>query len=138
MRVPRLPDASLVADGLMNRLVFEPITMLVDASGRLTRALVDPATRNKLTGYRLIGKFAWGHAMRTVSATFAIPAAPPASVDTSLGSAEQPAPGSLAASDLLPLLESMSPGELAVVEADERAGRNRKTVLGRIVQLQSA
>lgn len=138
MRVPRLPDASLAADELMNRLVFEPITTLVDASGRLTRALVDPAVQNKLTGYRLIGKFAWGHAMRTVSAMLATPAAPTTSVDPSAVSAGQPELGSLAASDLLPMLEAMSPRELSVVEADERAGRNRKTVLGRIAQLQSA
>lgn len=138
MRVPRLPDASLAADELMNRLVFEPITTLVDASGRLTRALVDPAIRNKLTGYRLIGKFAWGRAMRAASAMLATPAAPTTSIDPPAVSTGQPDLASLAASDLLPLLESMSPGALSAVEADERGGRNRKTVLGRIAQLQSA
>ena len=44
---------------------------------------------------------------------------------------------SLAASQVLPLLDNLSPAELDAVQAYESAYRKRKTILGRIAQIQS-
>jgi hypothetical protein len=44
---------------------------------------------------------------------------------------------SLAASQVLPLLDNLSPSELDAVEAHESAHRMRKTILGRIAQIQT-
>jgi hypothetical protein len=45
---------------------------------------------------------------------------------------------SLSASQVLPRLEGLSPPELEALRAYEEAHRGRKTVLGRVAQLQSA
>lgn len=44
---------------------------------------------------------------------------------------------SLSATQVIPLLASLDPDDLAAIEAFERTHRNRRTVLGRIEQLQS-
>jgi len=44
---------------------------------------------------------------------------------------------SLAASQVLPLLDNLSPTELDAVQAHEAAHRKRKTILGRIAQIQA-
>jgi hypothetical protein len=44
---------------------------------------------------------------------------------------------SLAASQVLPLLDNLSPTELDAVQAHESTHRKRKTILGRIAQIQS-
>ncbi len=44
---------------------------------------------------------------------------------------------SLAASQVLPLLDNLSPSELEAVQAHESTHRKRKTILGRIAQIQS-
>ena len=44
---------------------------------------------------------------------------------------------SLAASQVLPLLDNLSPSELDAVQAHESTHRKRKTILGRIAQIQS-
>jgi hypothetical protein len=44
---------------------------------------------------------------------------------------------SLAASQVLPLLDNLSPDELEAVHAHESAHRKRKTILGRIAQIQA-
>jgi hypothetical protein len=41
----------------------------------------------------------------------------------------------LPASDIVALLEGLEPGERSAIEAYERAGRHRRTVLGKLAQL---
>lgn len=137
-----MPDPRSAFDDMANRLIFEPIFAFVDATGRLPARLFDPAMQNKLTGYRMVGKFAVGMAQRAV-ASRVTPSAPAPSVAPVGPLIAEPSAGglpdlaSMLSSQVITLLDTLDAEQLVEAERVETAGRSRKTVLGRIAQLRS-
>lgn len=149
-----MTDERRPLDLALDVFLYAPVGLALSAK-ELVPALARKG-RQRLTGQvgsaRIVGRFAvqQGQARyararaeaQTRLAAEAPPAANPAPVpvvQSGPGADDLAVPGydSLSASQVLPRLDGLSPEELEAVRAYEAAHRARRTILGRIAQLQS-
>jgi hypothetical protein len=140
-------------DKVLDAFVYVPVGLAVSAREALPELAA--RGRERVAAARIIGQFtvqqgqAEGsrlvdrlqHTQRVGDPATAPPAAGPRSRPATSGPASAglaiPGYDSLSASQVLPRLDGLEPAELEAVRSYESAHRARKTILARIVQLQS-
>jgi hypothetical protein len=143
-------------DLVLDAFVYVPVGLAVSARDVLPELAA--RGRERVASARVIGEFAvrqsQQQALRVIDrlqhpdggagpATDGPPSAPPPvrrAARSGPGADTLAIPGydSLSASQVLPRLEGLEPGELEAVRVYEEAHRGRRTILGRISQLQQA
>lgn len=144
-------DEKRPLDLALDVFVYVPVGLAVSAKELLPQLAQRGRARleNRVATARVVGQFAVQQARQRYGPGSAPPPAasrqppppPPAHRPTTSGpdAADLAIPGydSLAASQVLPRLEGLAPAELEAVRAYEAEHRGRKTILGRIDQLQA-
>jgi hypothetical protein len=140
-------------DLALEAFVYVPVGLAVSAKELLPE--LARRGRERLTGQvtqaRMIGEFAVHQGQAQAGKAFAraredaegrlaeAPAPTPRPATSGPGGSDLAIPGydSLSASQVLPRLEGLAADELEAVRAYEAAHRGRKTILGRVTQLES-
>jgi hypothetical protein len=135
-------------DVALDLLVYAPVGLALSAKDVVPGLARKGRDRfeSQMSSAKVIGRFAVARGQArfggpTVSTSPAASPAPPREpvVQSGPGADALAIPGydSLAATQVLPRLEGLSTEELEAVRSYEEAHRGRKTILGRIAQLQS-